>query len=248
MPDGTEYPQKETDKKLEEIVGLTKEQFMQVAMIAQGEFMEMLRARSDDKKEIFRKLFHTRLYQDIAEELSRRKKAREKEVEKIRTVFQTEAAHVAVPGGFERAGEWESVKQRMERPGNPVPSAAFGNIPAPAAVRRSTKNCPGKLSKLWPTGWAGCAASRKKWPPEPDPILCGGRRPQGADPPDGGEKGGRRGACKAGYAVQAGVRKCERLPDGSGNLCDVTELKQEIDDQLIVRKDEEGSHVRWQIS
>lgn len=120
MPDGTEYPQKETDKKLEEIVGLTKSQFMQVAMIAQGEFMEMLRARSDDKKVIFRKLFNTKLYQDIADELYRRKKAREKEVERIRTVFQTEAAHVAVPEGYARAGEWESVKRRMEKAGKPV--------------------------------------------------------------------------------------------------------------------------------
>ena len=41
MPDGTEYPSKETDGKLREIVGLTKNQFMQVAMIAQGEFMEL---------------------------------------------------------------------------------------------------------------------------------------------------------------------------------------------------------------
>ena len=57
MPDETEYPSKETDKKLEEIVGLTKNQFMQVAMIAQGEFMALLRAKSDDKKVIFRKLF-----------------------------------------------------------------------------------------------------------------------------------------------------------------------------------------------
>ena len=55
MPDGTEYPQKETDRKLEEIVGLTKSQFMQVAMIAQGEFMELLRAKSDDKKRAVRK-------------------------------------------------------------------------------------------------------------------------------------------------------------------------------------------------
>ena len=53
MPDGSEYPAKETDAKLMEIVGLTKEQFMQVAMIAQGEFMELLRAKSDDKKMIF---------------------------------------------------------------------------------------------------------------------------------------------------------------------------------------------------
>ena len=63
MPDGSEYPQKEADEKLREIVGLTKSQFMQVAMIAQGEFMELLRAKSDDKKTIFRKLFGTELYQ-----------------------------------------------------------------------------------------------------------------------------------------------------------------------------------------
>ena len=56
MPDGTEYPSKETDRKLQEITGLTKGQFMQVAMIAQGEFMDLLRAKSDDKKVIFRAL------------------------------------------------------------------------------------------------------------------------------------------------------------------------------------------------
>ena len=62
MPDGTEYPPKEVNAKLQEITGLTKSQFMQVAMIAQGEFMELLRAKSDDKKKIFRKLFNTEMY------------------------------------------------------------------------------------------------------------------------------------------------------------------------------------------
>ncbi len=33
-----------------------------------------------------------------------------------------------------------------------------------------------------------------------------------------------------------------------GIISHVTELKQEIDDQLLVIKDESGSHVRWQIS
>lgn len=78
MPDGTEYPSKETDRKLQEITGLTKGQFMQVAMIAQGEFMDLLRAKSDDKKVIFRKLFNTEMYQKIVEELGQRKKAKEK--------------------------------------------------------------------------------------------------------------------------------------------------------------------------
>ena len=33
-----------------------------------------------------------------------------------------------------------------------------------------------------------------------------------------------------------------------GIISHVTELKQEIEDQLIVIKDESGSHVKWQIS
>ena len=33
-----------------------------------------------------------------------------------------------------------------------------------------------------------------------------------------------------------------------GIISHVTELKQEIDNQLVVTKDDEGSHVRWQIS
>ncbi|MCD7841683.1 MAG: SMC family ATPase, partial [Lachnospiraceae bacterium] len=105
MPDGTEYPSKETDKKLEEIVGLTKAQFMQVAMIAQGEFMELLRAKSDDKKVIFRKLFHTDLYQKIEDELGKRKKEKEKEIDSIRTVCRTEAAHLRVPDEYEKEPE-----------------------------------------------------------------------------------------------------------------------------------------------
>ena len=53
MPDGSDYPAKEADAKLEEIVGIDKAPVMQVAMIAQGEFMELLRAKSDAKKADF---------------------------------------------------------------------------------------------------------------------------------------------------------------------------------------------------
>lgn len=113
MPDDSEYPQKETDRKLEEIVGLTKNQFMQVAMIAQGEFMELLRAKSDDKKVIFRKLFHTELYGKIVEELGRRRKGKQQEMGQIRTVCQTEASHVEVPADYEKAEELLTLKKRI---------------------------------------------------------------------------------------------------------------------------------------
>lgn len=94
MPDGIEYPQKESNGKLQEIIGLTKNQFMQVAMIAQGEFMELLRAKSDDKKKIFRRLFNTEMYEDIAVELGNRKREKEKDIADIRTRCQSEAARV----------------------------------------------------------------------------------------------------------------------------------------------------------
>ena len=113
MPDGSEYPQKETDRKLEEIVGLTKSQFMQVAMIAQGEFMELLRAKSDDKKMIFRKLFHTELYAKIVEELGKRRKGKQQEMAQIRTVCQTEVSHVDVPEDYEQAEELKELKKRI---------------------------------------------------------------------------------------------------------------------------------------
>ena len=47
------------------------------------------------------------------------------------------------------------------------------------------------------------------------------------------------------------VKVLLKMAEGSrliGIISHVTELKQEIEDQLLVRKDETGSHVRWQIS
>ena len=47
------------------------------------------------------------------------------------------------------------------------------------------------------------------------------------------------------------VKVLQNMAGGSrliGIISHVTELKQEIDNQLVVTKDDEGSHVRWQIS
>ena len=78
--DGEEYSQnlKETNAKIEEIVGLTKSQFMQVSMIAQGEFMEVL--RGDDKQAVFRKLFGTEIYKELTAQLKLRSDAKKAEL------------------------------------------------------------------------------------------------------------------------------------------------------------------------
>ncbi|MBO6149819.1 MAG: SMC family ATPase, partial [Clostridium sp.] len=99
LPDGTEYSRniKETNEKITDLIGLSKAQFMQVGMIAQGEFMELLRAKSDEKKVIFRKLFGTGIFEDIVTELSRRLGEHKTEMAKIRTICQTEVSHIRMP-------------------------------------------------------------------------------------------------------------------------------------------------------
>lgn len=114
MPDGQEYPSKEADKKIEEIVGLTKEQFMQVAMIAQGEFMKLLREKSDEKKVIFRKLFHTEIYEKIVRELERLRKDKESELKQMQTQCRTIASGINVPKEYEDGGELLILKERAE--------------------------------------------------------------------------------------------------------------------------------------
>lgn len=71
MPDGSQYPGKlsETNRKIEEIVGLTADQFRKVVMIAQGEFMDFLRAGSKEKTELLRDLLKTDYYYQLSERL-----------------------------------------------------------------------------------------------------------------------------------------------------------------------------------
>ena len=114
MPDGMEYPSKEADSKLQEIVDLTKSQFMQVAMIAQGEFMDLLRAKSDDKKVIFRKLFNTEMYQDIVTELGNRKREKDKEIAILKTQCQTEAVRIRIPETYELQKEMQQSRRQIE--------------------------------------------------------------------------------------------------------------------------------------
>lgn len=114
MPDGTEYNPKEADKKIEEIVGLSKEQFMQIVMIAQGEFMELLRARSDDKKLIFRKLFHTGIYGDISDELKKRVAEKAGNLGDIATVVKTNISGIEIPDDDEASQTLIQSKTRIQ--------------------------------------------------------------------------------------------------------------------------------------
>lgn len=71
-PDGhvvTNY--KKVTEEIEKIVGLTKKQFKQVAMIAQGDFLKLLLASTPERSAIFREIFHTGLYQKLQDSIKR---------------------------------------------------------------------------------------------------------------------------------------------------------------------------------
>ncbi len=104
MPDGSEYPQKEAAAKLVEITGLTKEQFSQVAMIAQGEFMELLRASSDRKREIFRKLFGTEIFDRIVRILSMQVSGKKTQILEAQSAMLAEVRHCSLPEQEDGAG------------------------------------------------------------------------------------------------------------------------------------------------
>lgn len=79
-PNGEEVPVVERQRvsdinqKLEEIIGLTYDQFNQIVMLPQGEFRKLLTSQTENKEEILRKIFKTDRYGEMAEKLEEKKR------------------------------------------------------------------------------------------------------------------------------------------------------------------------------
>ena len=59
----------EVDDKIHAVIGLDSRQFMQIAMIAQGDFKKLLLASTEDRKKIFRQIFKTENYESLQRRL-----------------------------------------------------------------------------------------------------------------------------------------------------------------------------------
>ena len=70
LPDGKVLTKtKEVDTAIKNIMGIDKNQFCQIAMIAQGDFLKLLLAPTKERIEIFRHIFKTKLYSDLQNKL-----------------------------------------------------------------------------------------------------------------------------------------------------------------------------------
>ena len=82
-PDGRVVTRlKEVNKAIVDIMGIDRSQFTQIAMIAQGDFLKLLLASTEDRKKIFQKIFRTQCYYQLQERLKQQTGELAKEYEK----------------------------------------------------------------------------------------------------------------------------------------------------------------------
>ncbi|MCH5280648.1 MAG: SMC family ATPase [Lachnospiraceae bacterium] len=74
---------KNVNDKVTELLGLNKEQFSQIAMIAQGDFLKLLLADTKERGKIFRDIFRTERFKVLQEELQRKNNELKREYEEI---------------------------------------------------------------------------------------------------------------------------------------------------------------------
>ena len=109
LPDGMVFPEKKaaTDAKIEEILGLSAEQFTQIVMIAQGDFLKLLYTKTDERKKIFSKLFQTDKYWRIQEQLKRRSFHLDEQIAENKRDYEKEQARILIPDSLR-----ESLKEQ----------------------------------------------------------------------------------------------------------------------------------------
>ncbi|SOB99944.1 exonuclease SbcC [Ureibacillus xyleni] len=83
------------NKKLEEIIGLSYDQFNQIVMLPQGEFRKLLTSQSDNKEEILRKIFKTNRYGEMAQKLEEKKKQAEQKLNESRALKNSIIAQIS---------------------------------------------------------------------------------------------------------------------------------------------------------
>ena len=88
-PDGRVVTKtRDVTNAIQEIIGIDRSQFTQIAMIAQGDFLKLLLAPTEDRKRIFRQIFKTGLYQNLQDKLKEESGRLGREYEMLKNSIQ----------------------------------------------------------------------------------------------------------------------------------------------------------------
>lgn len=97
MPDGQIITKtKEVTAVVQNLLGINRDQFSQIAMLAQGDFLKLLLADTKTRQEIFRELFKTGPYMQLQQELDNKRKEIKGKVEDGRKSVDQYVAGIAV--------------------------------------------------------------------------------------------------------------------------------------------------------
>jgi exonuclease SbcC len=103
MPDGRIVTKlREVNSKVEEILGINREQFVQLAMIAQGEFLKVLHASTEDRIEIFRKVFYTDAYKTFQDRVKKDTSGLAQELKEQRRNYDYNLGNIQVDSDDDR--------------------------------------------------------------------------------------------------------------------------------------------------
>lgn len=96
---------RQTTKAVEELLGIDRNQFVQIAMIAQGEFLKLLLAGTEERGRIFRKIFDTGCYLEFQKTLKRQLLDIKEEYERLRRSISQYAQEIRLPEEAEEIAE-----------------------------------------------------------------------------------------------------------------------------------------------
>lgn len=94
----------EVDEKIREILGMTRDQFMQIAMIAQGDFLKLLLAKTEERRKIFSSIFRTGRYARLEERLKQEARQARKTYDDLMREIGFEQERARLPEGTDRSG------------------------------------------------------------------------------------------------------------------------------------------------
>ncbi len=104
---------KDVTKEVTELIGLDRNQFSQIAMIAQGDFLRLLQAKTEERSRIFREIFRTGPYQRFQEKIKERSLELKGEYESLDQSLQQCFRTICISEEAEQLPELMQLMQRQ---------------------------------------------------------------------------------------------------------------------------------------
>ena len=148
-PDGrTAAKVGEVTRCVEELLRLNYRQFKQIGMLAQGEFLRLLLAGSDERADIFRRIFDTGTYRRIQQELAARAKERSGELAAARTHLLDNCRRIRVGDSPEDGEPGAAVSALPDALNRLESDGAFGVPAVREALEEQNRQDAGRLKAL----------------------------------------------------------------------------------------------------